>query len=142
MWFDGRKNDLFRCATLVWYKIQISSRPITPNNQKILSEEEKSTALVRASLIHSFRILSYLHSAPSRNLLRGALSPATAIEKCPKKLTERRHVVPGQQAECKREFISSGGANNRESSTLFKRRAGPRKQELTTSRRTKGSAGS
>src|SRR6218665_498181 len=35
----------------------------------------------------------YLYSAPSRNLLRGALSPATVKEKCLKKLAERRHVV-------------------------------------------------
>src|SRR6218665_2918252 len=35
-----------------------------------------------------------------------------------------------------------GGANNRESSKLFKRRADQRNQELTTSRRTKGSTGS
>src|SRR6218665_271180 len=33
-------------------------------------------------------------------------------------------------------------ANNRESSTLFERRAGPKNQELTTIRRTKCSAGS
>ena len=37
-----------------------------------------------------------------------------AKEKCLKKLAERRQVVPGQEAECKREFIPSGGANNRE----------------------------
>src|SRR6218665_2446108 len=81
--------------------------------------------------IHSFIHSGYLYSAPSRNLLRGALSPATVKEKCLKKLAERRHVVLRQQAECKREFIPSGGANNRESSTLLKRRAGPRNQELT-----------
>jgi len=87
--------------------------------------------------IHS----GYSYSAPSRNLLRGAFSLATAKEKCLKKLAEGRHIVPGQQAQRKREFIPSGGANHREISTLFKRRAGPRNQELT-SRRTKGSAGS
>src|SRR6218665_63937 len=38
------------------------------------------------SFIHS----RYLYSAPSRNLLRGALSPATANEKCLKKLAEGR----------------------------------------------------
>src|SRR6218665_3495101 len=75
---------------------------------------------------------------------RGVLirSPVPAKEKCLKTLAERRHVVPWQQAQCKRESIPSGGANNIESSTLFKRRAGPRNQELTTSRETKGSAGS
>src|SRR6218665_216420 len=41
------------------------------------------------SFIHS----GYSYSAPSRNLLRGALSPATVKEKCLKKLAERRHVV-------------------------------------------------
>src|SRR6218665_2287578 len=35
-----------------------------------------------------------------------------------------------------------GSANNRGSSKLFKRRADPRNQELTTSRRTKSSTGS
>src|SRR6218665_2567005 len=89
---------------------------------------------------HSFIHSGYLYSAPSRNLLRGALSPATVKEKCLKKLAERGHVVLRQQTECKREFIPSGGANNRESSTLLKRRAGQRNQELPTSRRTKGSA--
>src|SRR6218665_1783417 len=88
------------------------------------------------SFIH-FIHSGYLYSAPSRNLLRGALSPATVKEKCLKKLAESRHVVPRQQVQCKREFIPSGGANNRESSTLLKRRAGPRNQKLTTSRRTK-----
>src|SRR6218665_938457 len=43
--------------------------------------------------IHSFIHSGYLYSAPSRNLLRGALSPATVKEKCLKKLAERRHVV-------------------------------------------------
>src|SRR6218665_1332102 len=42
--------------------------------------------------IHSFIHSGYLYSAPSRNLLRGALSPATVKEKCLKKLAERRHV--------------------------------------------------
>src|SRR6218665_610547 len=70
-------------------------------------------------VFHSFIHSGYLYSAPSRNLLRCALSPATGKEKCLKKLVERRHIVPGQQAQCKREFIPSGGANNRESSTLL-----------------------
>ena len=60
-----------------------------------------------------------MHSAPSRNLLRGALSPATAKEKFLEKQAERRHIVPGQEAQRKREFSPSGGANYRESSTLF-----------------------
>src|SRR6218665_3164896 len=42
---------------------------------------------------HSFIHSGYLYSAPSRKLLRGALSPATVKEKCLKKLAERRHVV-------------------------------------------------
>ena len=42
---------------------------------------------------HSFIHFGYLYSAPSRNLLRGALTPATVKEKCLKKLAERRHVV-------------------------------------------------
>ena len=44
-------------------------------------------------LIHSFIHSGYLYSAPSGNLLRGALSPATVKEKCLQKLAERRHVV-------------------------------------------------
>ena len=44
-------------------------------------------------LIHSFIHSEYLYSAPSRNLLRGILSPAMAKEKRLKKLAERRHVV-------------------------------------------------
>src|SRR6218665_23601 len=48
------------------------------------------------SFIHS----GYLYTAPSRNLLRGALSPATVKETCLKKLAERRHVVLRSQTEC------------------------------------------
>src|SRR6218665_466351 len=91
------------------------------------------------TFIHSFILDIYI--AP----LQEAYSEALSVQlwsKRNKKLAERRHVVPRQQAQCKRELILSGGANNRESSTLFKHRAGPRNQELTTSRRTKGSAGS
>src|SRR6218665_1025242 len=53
------------------------------------------------SFIHS----RYSYSTPSRNLLRGTLSPATDKEKCLKEIAERRHIVPGQQAQRKREFI-------------------------------------
>jgi len=52
--------------------------------------------------IHS----GYLYSTPSRNL-----SPTTAKEKCLKKLEERKHIVPGQQAQRRRKFIPSGGSN-------------------------------
>src|SRR6218665_1174718 len=80
-----------------------------------LAQDSKLAAII------SFIQSGYLYSAPSGNLLRGALSPATVKEKCLKKLAERRHIVPRQQAQCKREFIPSGGVNNRESSTRFKR---------------------
>src|SRR6218665_869596 len=63
------------------------------------------TTLDILPLIHN----GYLYSAPSRNILRGALSPATAKDKCLKKLAERRHIVPGQQAQRRREFIPSWG---------------------------------
>ena len=43
--------------------------------------------------IHSFIHSGYLYSAPSRNLLKGALSQASVKEKCLKKLAERRHFV-------------------------------------------------
>src|SRR6218665_2375089 len=46
------------------------------------------------------------------------------------------------QAQRNREFIPSVWANHRGCSTLFKRRGRSKNQELTTSRRTKGSAGS
>ena len=53
-------------------------------------------------LAQSVKCYSFIpDSAPSRNLLRGPLSPDTAKEKCLKKLSERRHVVLGQQAQCK-----------------------------------------
>jgi len=52
-------------------------------------------------LIHSFIHSGNLYSAPSRNLLGGALSQATAKEKCLKKLAEGRHIVQGQEAQCK-----------------------------------------
>src|SRR6218665_251359 len=44
-------------------------------------------------IIHSFIHSGYLYRAPSRNLLRGALSPPTVKGKCLNKLAERRHVV-------------------------------------------------
>jgi|SRR6218665_32468 len=88
------------------------------------------TKIKRTKFSNSFIHSGYLYSTTSRNLLRGVLSPATAKGKCLKSLQKKRHVVPGQQAQCKREFIPSGGANNRGSSTLFNRRAGPRNQEL------------
>src|SRR6218665_1743849 len=46
-----------------------------------------------AWFIHSFIHSGYLYSSPSRNLLRGALGPATVKEKSLMKLAERRHVV-------------------------------------------------
>jgi len=49
--------------------------------------------VVGTYIVHSFIHSGYLYSAPSRNLLRGALSPAMVKEKCLKKLAERRHVV-------------------------------------------------
>ena len=49
-----------------------------------------------------------------------------AKKKCLKKLVEGRQIVPGQQAQSKRELIANGGANHRESPMMFKRRAGPR----------------
>src|SRR6218665_3818018 len=58
--------------------------------------------------IAHFIYSGYLYSTPSRNLLRGNISPVRAKEKCLKKLAERRHVVPGQQAQCKRKLIPSG----------------------------------
>jgi len=82
------------------------------------------------SFIHS----GYLYSAHLGNLLRGALNSATAKRKGLKKFAERRRnsrAVPRQQAQHKKEFIlPSEGTKHRESSTLLKRRAGPRNQEL------------
>src|SRR6218665_3097819 len=69
----------------------------------------KHSSVHTKTLDNSFIHTGYLYSAPSRNLLRGALIPATAKEKCLKMLAERRHVVPGQQAQCKREFFQRGG---------------------------------
>ena len=68
-----------------------------------LKHPSPKTALLQAwaYFIHS----GYLYSAPSRNLLRGALSPAMAKEKCLKKLAEGRHIVPEEQAQRKRELI-------------------------------------
>src|SRR6218665_1860427 len=40
------------------------------------------------SFIHSYTHPGYSYSAPSRNVLRSALSPATAKEKCITKLAE------------------------------------------------------
>ena len=45
--------------------------------------------------IHS----GYLYNTLSKNLLRGALSPATAKEKCLKTLAERRHIIAVQKAQ-------------------------------------------
>ena len=53
----------------------------------------------RPTNINSFIHFGYLYSTPSRNLLRGSLSPTTAKEKCLEKLAEKRHIVPGQEAQ-------------------------------------------
>src|SRR6218665_1133480 len=53
------------------------------------------------AFIHSFIHSGCLYSTPSRNLLRGALSPAKAKEICLKKPADRRQIVPGQQAQGK-----------------------------------------
>ena len=82
------------------------------------------------SFIHSFRIFI---QRPFKKPTQRRSQSSYGQREMSQKLAERRHVVLRQQAECKREFIPSGGANNRESSTLLKRRAGPRNQELTTS---------
>ena len=74
----------------------------------IMKELVPSLNIATSTFIHSFIHSGYLYSTPLRNLLRGALSPATAKEKCLKKLAQRRH-VPGQEVQCKREFITSGG---------------------------------
>src|SRR6218665_1826740 len=89
------------------------------NDTDIITFRDALALSGEESFIHS----GYLYTALSRNLLRGALSPATAKEKCLKKLAEGRHIVPGQHAQRKRKFFPSGGANHREISTLFKRRA-------------------
>ena len=47
--------------------------------------------------IHSFIHSGYLYNAPSRNLLRGTLSPATAKEKCLKKLAEEDTLFRGSK---------------------------------------------
>jgi len=82
------------------------------------------------SFIHSF--IPDICIAPLKETYSelGALSPATAKEKCPKKLVEWRHVVSGQKAQCKREFIPSGGANNRESADRARgTKSSPRAEE-------------
>jgi len=71
---------------------------VTDSEQSTLSSHRKynqlakSISAIKRPFIHS----GYLNSAPSRNLLRGVLSPATAKEKCLKKLAEGRHIVLGQ----------------------------------------------
>src|SRR6218665_3654455 len=80
---------------------RVTHRPLKISCRKRPRLSEGVTVQHFWAIIHSFR--GYLYSAPSRNLLRGALSPATAKEKCHKKLAERRHAVLGQQAQCKRE---------------------------------------
>ena len=57
----------------------------------------KSFVKLRDLAVHSFIHSGYLYSAFSKNLLRGALSPATAKEKCLEKLAERTHIVPGRR---------------------------------------------
>src|SRR6218665_1205611 len=94
---------------------------MTGKDLKLNVNQDESSQCRRSHIfIHLFIHFGYLCSAPSRNLFRGALSPATAKEKC-----------VGLQEQCKREFIPSGGANHRESLMLFKSRTGPRNQELT-----------
>ena len=93
-------------------------------------------------LIHSF--IPDIYIAP----LQETYSEALSVQ-----LRSKRNVLRSLQKEdmlfwgtCSKRsvrgssFQVEGQRNNRESSTLLKRRAGPRNQELTTIRRTKGSA--
>src|SRR6218665_1250857 len=57
---------------------QDSSKPLKPTNPVTVLLFSNKLLVNPHSFIHS----GYLYSAPSRNLLRGALSPATVKEKC------------------------------------------------------------
>ena len=64
-----------------------------------LSQWNVAKVLSRNRFLNTFIHSGYLYSAPSRNLLWGALSPAMAKEKCLRKLAERRHAVDDHFAD-------------------------------------------
>src|SRR6218665_4189822 len=66
-------------------------------NYRLLSTHFLQDAL--SIFIHSF--MPGIYIAPLKETYSGALSPATAKEKCLKKLAERRHIVPRQQVQGK-----------------------------------------
>jgi len=72
-------------------------------------------AIIRYFNIHSFRICIW---HPFKKPTRSALGPATVIKMSYEACSFKEDTVPGQQAQCKRESIPGGGANNRESLTL------------------------
>ena len=81
----------------VWNSLPSDLRPLSLSLGTCLAPFTYCSRL--SPLARSFIHSGYLYSAPSRNLLRGALSPATVKEKCLKKLAERKHVVkPGSGA--------------------------------------------
>src|SRR6218665_2942865 len=95
-----------RVAQLIlmwWVRIQVclsmkigqsqTGTNICPPYHCVHPEESEGENICPDDSLHSFIHSGYLYSAPSRNLLRGALSPARVKEKCLKKLAERRHVV-------------------------------------------------
>src|SRR6218665_1175488 len=86
-------ENLLTASLTIWHDIRCHWR----EGEETVSRQDVTHLLMVVELflwgIHSFIHSGYLYSTPSRNLLRGALSPATVKEKCLKKLAERRHVV-------------------------------------------------
>jgi len=89
-------------------------------------------------IINSFILDNYI--APLQETCSEALSVQLRPKRNVLRSLQKEDTLFRGSKRSVREFIPSGGANNRESSTMFERRTGPRNQELTTSRRTNGSA--
>src|SRR6218665_1979727 len=84
-------------------------------NDCAVSSEVRQAVDNSNSFIHSFKNLL---GAPSRNLLRGAPSPATAIQISLKQPAKRTFIIFRQDTNFQRESIPGGGANNGECATL------------------------
>src|SRR6218665_2674801 len=96
------------------------------------------------STIHSFIYSGYLYIAPSRNLLRGDISPATSKRNVLRSLQKEDTLFLDSKGSVRgSSFQVEGPITEKARGCLSEERArGTKSSPVTTSRRTKGSAGS
>src|SRR6218665_4225161 len=105
---------------------------------------QKSPEVMIKSFLHGKR--SFIHSGYLYSPLQETYTESLSVQLRPKRNVLRSLQKEDTLYRCSKRTVGGslfqvGSANNRESSKMFKRRANPRNQELTTSRRTKNSTG-